>query len=340
MVGVKLVNLKQAFTVLMTRKRVTPSLEEADEHEENHGWTARGATKGNDNAWRGEDGMNEGGDGDEDGDESEDVLSSKRASNIVRDEGYSTASEELEDSGEEGAAHQEFPVAGSTERELQAWTHSEIAEASLLPPLARTDGQAKAAKEDDDEEDEDEDGTIPIEPFNMDAELAEGHIDEVTGGYVRTKRDGEGKGDLGDMSEQELGLTGLSREARAKTRRAAAERRLREELQTATIPSLAGNSRRALVEQVLPQLALGETPAEALARRRPPPRRPLPHRGAGGQSNPLTNGGDRRAETTAVEAELQRKQEIEIITDACTTLLTMGLLDVYQMTREELARIN
>lgn len=313
----------------MFRKRVTPPLEEVDGYEGEHGWTPQEVVKGNNNAWVG--GANEHEHGHEDDEEGEDLLPSRRTRTAVKDEGYSTGSEDLGDSGEEGDDRQQLPAAGSTERELRTWTRSEVAEASLLLPLPRTDGQAEATDEDEE--------TIPIEPFNMDAELAEGHIDEVTGDYVRTRRDGETRRDPGDMDEQDLGLTGLSREARAKTRRAAAERRRREEEAQAAVaaPSLT-SSRGALVGTLLSQLALGETPAEALARRRPPPRRPPP-RGARKPTDSLPNDRDHRARMAAMDAELQRKQEVGIITDACTELLTMGLLDVYEMTREELARI-
>lgn len=237
--------------------------------------------------------------------------SSKRTGTFIKDD-YSTASEPEEDD-----EAKDFSATGTTERELRAWARSEIPDASLIH---RENSRLSESGDVDEPE-----PSIPIEPFSMDAELAEGRIDEVTGDYVCTS----GRGRRDDLEEHELGLVGLSKETMARTRQAAAERRRREDSQVA---SAAPASKRALIEQLLPYLSLGETPVEALARRRPPRRLPLRK---GQQERDRMENVE-----TAAGVEKQRKWEVGLITDVCTNLLTEGLLDVYELTREELGRMS
>lgn len=159
---------------------------------------------------------------------------------------------------------------------------------------------------------------VPIEPFNLRQELEMGTFDKETGSYVPRK-------DLNIVDD--VWLTGLTDNDMKRAQLAQARRKAQLE---AAQEQLAQRSPRELVEELAVLLELGETPTESIQRR-----------ALTGTTRRFDTKSRKLAASRTPEqkaAEDVKRGEIEKITEICSSLMDAGIIDVYEMTKEELQR--
>ncbi|KAK9344986.1 hypothetical protein V1522DRAFT_408865 [Lipomyces starkeyi] len=192
-----------------------------------------------------------------------------------------------------------------------------------------------------DGDDEDEDVTEDIDPeigltgsrlhvpqleaFNMRADLEDGQFD-ANGTFIR-RPDADSKteemhdGWLDGVSRREIRAAAKADEVRRERERVAdAERRRDEEERPAS----------ALMDALLCELDVTETPMEALQRLGP------------GKKKKWGNNKRKQHEVETDEErqkERRRKESVETITDAADKLMSRSVPDIYDMPREQIARL-
>ena len=177
-----------------------------------------------------------------------------------------------------------------------------------------------------DYENEDEEGLVlersdigvPIEPFNLRQELEMGTFDKETGSYVPRK-------DINIVDD--VWLTGLTDNDMKRAQLAQARRNAQLE---AAQEQPVQKSPRELVEELAMLLELGETPTESIQRR-----------ALTGTTRRFDAKSRKLAASRTPEqkaAEDVKRGEIEKITELCSSLMDAGIIDVYEMTKEELQR--
>ncbi|KAK9245632.1 hypothetical protein V1506DRAFT_537882 [Lipomyces tetrasporus] len=201
-------------------------------------------------------------------------------------------------------------------------------------------GKAKGDAMDEDDEEE-EDVTEDIDPeigltgsrlhapqleaFNMRADLEEGQFD-AEGTFIR-RMDAESKTEemhdvwLDGVSRREIHAAAKADEERKERERIAeAERRRDEEDRPAS----------ALMGSLLGELDVAETALEALQRLGP------------GKKKKWGNNRRKKVEVETDEdreKERRRKESVETITDAADKLMTRGVPEIYDLPRENIARL-
>ncbi|KAK9491010.1 hypothetical protein V1508DRAFT_423070 [Lipomyces doorenjongii] len=192
-----------------------------------------------------------------------------------------------------------------------------------------------------DDEDEDEDVTEDIDPeiglkgsrlhvpqleaFNMRADLEDGQFD-ANGTFIR-RPDADSKteemhdGWLDGVSRREIRAAAKADEVRRNRERIAdAQRRRDEEERPAS----------ALMDALLCELDVTETPMEALQRLGP------------GKKKKWGNNKRKKQEVETDEErekERRRKESVETITDAADKLMSRSVPDIYDIPREQIARL-
>ncbi|KAK9455901.1 hypothetical protein V1511DRAFT_499008 [Dipodascopsis uninucleata] len=177
-----------------------------------------------------------------------------------------------------------------------------------------------------------------IEAFNMREELEEGQFD-ANGNFIRREDE-----DTKEEEKHDLWLDGLStKEIKAAAQ--ADEARKQRERQAERDRTMDEESRPAsmLMKQLLEVLDAAETPLEALQRLGPSKKKKK------WQTKKKKNKGSQRQqqeeeEEEAESKELQEKERIrkvivEKITDAADKLMSRGTQDIYELSREQIARL-
>ncbi|KAK7202513.1 hypothetical protein BZA70DRAFT_285266 [Myxozyma melibiosi] len=167
-----------------------------------------------------------------------------------------------------------------------------------------------------------------VEAFNMRADLEDGAFDE-DGNYIRTTSATDEKAEeahdawMTGLSSNEIKAAKAADDARRERERQNELQSLREQEEVTAAEHMA---------KLMEQLEVAETPFEALAR-------------LGPGKKVKKNRNRRKAAAassgeTAEEAEKERarKTSVEAISDAADKLLNRGMKDVYEMSREQLAR--
>jgi CD2 antigen cytoplasmic tail-binding protein 2 len=229
-----------------------------------------------------------------DDDEADLDLDTVRASarRAVVKEDYSSGSDgEFRQSQVKRTGMEELESSTETD-DLREWTRTEIKESTL-------------------------EGDIQVEAFNMREEMEQGDFDRETGGYV-LKRDEHVKNDswlMGITNEQ------IKRAQVAEEKRIAIARANQKTIRTVL----------ELLTELVPMVELGESPIEAIQRRKPK----IGNKKFDAKSKRLA------AQQTPEEKVIdeQRRNEINIITEICTLLLDQGVTDIYDMAREEIQRL-
>lgn len=227
----------------------------------------------------------------DEGEEDEEDVELKKT--MGNDQAYSTPSD-----GDDQEFNNDFAI----EQELRMVSHQERA---AIKDVHLTAGET----------------AIPIEPFHMDQELAEGHIDRETGDYIvndNSRINNRKDQWLQDVTEEEIARAQRAQQQRAITNmERSAERSVR--------------SREDLLLHLTTFLEENDTPLLALARRRPPPQKM--------KKTPLIKTSQSGSGGAALNQ--QRREEVETITELCALLMDhYGLSNVYEMTRHELLNDN
>ncbi|KAK9476717.1 hypothetical protein V1514DRAFT_335996 [Lipomyces japonicus] len=169
-----------------------------------------------------------------------------------------------------------------------------------------------------------------LEAFNMRSDLEEGKFD-ANGNFVREKEEEQ---EQRAEERYDAWLDGLSKkEIRAAAQ--ADELRRQKELQAELESARDDESRPAsvLMAQLLSVLETTETPMEALQRLGP------------GKKTKKWGNKNRRKNEEKVETEEEkekekiRKQKVELITDAADKLLSRGVGEIYELPKEQIARM-
>lgn len=167
-----------------------------------------------------------------------------------------------------------------------------------------------------------------VEAFNMRADLEDGAIDE-DGNYIRTSTATSEKADeahdawLAGLSSSEIKAAKKADEARKERERQHEWQSIKEQEETTAAQ---------LMATLMEQLEIAETPLEALARLAP--------------GKKVKRNRNRRKMAASTEQENPEEQEkeklrkeiVEVISDAADKLLNRGVRDIYDLTREQLAR--
>lgn len=200
--------------------------------------------------------------------------------------------------------------------------YSSATEDEASRPVEEDVGREDYSNEEDEERGLERGGYgFQVTPFNLTEELETGRFDRETGSYVPTK-DADGADDTW--------LVGLTDEDMQKAKRA-------QERRAALMGEAAGAMDRPtrispceLTAELLGFMQLGETPTEAIQRR---------------STGHLSRRFDARsrkmaAARTAEErtADETKRKEIERITGLCSSLMEAGVLDIYELTKEEIQR--
>jgi CD2 antigen cytoplasmic tail-binding protein 2 len=158
-----------------------------------------------------------------------------------------------------------------------------------------------------------------IEKFNLRDDMEQGQFDEE-GNFIRTAEDSE--------AHQDQWLSGVSKRDINRAR-AAHIHRLEEEEESEKNRQFIPKSE--LLSSLIENLDIGENSLEAMARLAP---KKLVSK------KKVARAGPSNASYDVINAEQERKQLVETITDACEKLLAdHEVADVYDLTREELSRM-
>ncbi|KAL1924345.1 uncharacterized protein VTP21DRAFT_7380 [Calcarisporiella thermophila] len=167
-------------------------------------------------------------------------------------------------------------------------------------------------------------GEPKIEPFNMRAEMEEGHFDD-SGHYIRNKKD--------PQAFHDLWLEGVSRRDIQRAREAH-EKKEREEREAQMAEKEMG---RVEILQIMLRIlrpretvltALGRLGKGSTAKTKATPRKPA-------YKKSMQEDMPQKEET---EEELQRKKDIETLTDMSDRMMSKGNFDVYDMSYEQVVR--
>ncbi|KAK9474598.1 uncharacterized protein V1510DRAFT_411459 [Dipodascopsis tothii] len=160
-----------------------------------------------------------------------------------------------------------------------------------------------------------------LEAFNMRDDLEEGKFDEA-GNFVRNAADEE--------AHHDVWLDGISMKDIKSAAQAMESRRQHELAQTLHDDAVTESS---LMGMLLDVLEVTETPMEALARLGPGKKKKWQQRG-----RRKAAAADPAADAADADAERRRKAAVEQIAEAADGLLQKGEKDIYDQTREHIAR--
>ncbi|PJF16943.1 hypothetical protein PSACC_03241 [Paramicrosporidium saccamoebae] len=155
-------------------------------------------------------------------------------------------------------------------------------------------------------------GEVVIEPFHMDEEMEEGKFDEESGAYIRRKDEGSHEDSwLRGITDDEIQKARIAHEARER------------------IASPMQRDHAELIKGIIGFLEVAETPTEALQRRATKPRR--------------FDAKSKRVMTqqTVEEKSIEehKRKEVELITELAAALMDSGVLNIYELSREEIQRL-
>lgn len=238
-----------------------------------------------------------------------DTIRKRSSSRKIKDDYSSGSEEDIQNKPSQNEAESAQDTNKRVKDELGEWTRVDIRHSRL--------------SSDSDEEEGEEAEAIPIEPFHMRTEMEEGKFNEETGGYVRNADE--------DVMEDEW-LEGISKKEIRKAKKAHDERMAKQDEPPINNSTTLGKAQ--VIQELAAFMELGETVTETLQRRAPP--------------SSTNRKFDRKSQRMATQLSpetlariAQSKADIERITELATHLLeTFGIVDVYELTKEELMRMS